>query len=266
MFSGIIIIMDPYKILGVRKNCTLNELKIAYKKNVLKYHPDLNQSAKSTPLFQALTDAYKMLIEDIKLKESQPTHYEMKSNYNESEKPKKSSSSSSKRFDLKQFNEVFDKARLKDDYIDSGYDSWLNNDSIVIKEKAIVNYKDPEPLEDKYSSQYFELGMKKDDFSNLNGGGGSLQFMDLKKALTTTKIVDENKVEHRDSFKSLKDIKKHREKMDMTMTADELNKYHQAEAKLRAKEERRILRQKKKDDLIQENYIKHNNLLSHMVK
>jgi curved DNA-binding protein CbpA len=268
--------MDPYKVLGLKKNFTLNELKSAYKKNVIKYHPDLNTSAKSTPLFQALTEAYKILLEDLKLREDQPTHYQLKSEYEKSRKGDATNTCSSSnnsnnnnnkqsnnRFDLKQFNEVFERSRLQDDYIDSGYDNWLKDDKVVVKEKAIVNYKDPEPLEDKYSSQYFEFGMdKKADFSN---GAGSLQYMDLKKALTITKIVDENKVEKRNAFKSLKEIKKHREKMDMTMTSDELNRYHEAQAKEQAKEERRILRQMKKDEQIRDSYAKNNHLLSHMV-
>lgn len=256
--------MDPYKVLNVPKNFTLEQLKSAYKRKVVKYHPDLTANVKSTPLFQALTESYKMLLEDLKLRQEQPSHYEMKSEYNSSStrteynKPRE-------KFNLDRFNRVFDDNRLKDDYIDSGYDEWLTTGgggSGSTKEKAIVNYKEPEAIGDKYSSQFFELGMSKvSDYSQLNGNG-SLQFMDLKKALTISKIVDEKHVENRENFKDLNDIKKHRAKAKFDMTPEELRQYHADTIKRQEREERRHARQIKKDKLAQEHYDRVHNLLT----
>jgi curved DNA-binding protein CbpA len=257
--------MDPYKVLNVPKNFTLEQLKSAYKRKVMKYHPDLTANVKSTPLFQALTESYKMLLEDLKLRQEQPSHYEMKSEYKSIDKRTEYVKPREK-FDLDRFNHVFDDNRLKDDYIDSGYNEWLNTEQHKIKEKAIVNYNEPEAIGDKYSSQFFELGMNKvSDYSQLNGCG-SLQFMDLKKALTISKIVDEKHVENRESFNSLNEIKKHRAKAKFDMTPEELRQYHADTIKRQEREERRQIRQMKKDKIAQEHYDRVHNLLTNNVK
>jgi len=54
---------DYYKVLGVDKSASDNEIAKAYKKLALKYHPDKNQDAKETATenFKRITEAYEVL-------------------------------------------------------------------------------------------------------------------------------------------------------------------------------------------------------------
>ena len=257
--------MDPYKVLELPKNFTKKELKASYKRLVIKYHPDLTASVKTTPIFQALTEAYNTLLIELEKRELEPQHHELKSRFRDTTKVKNGKTSASinlnKKFDINRFNEIFDKNKFKDDYIDHGYEEWLQKDSKEDQnmEKALVNYKEPSPMESAMATRFYSLGVDKvSDYSNL--ADKSLQFMDLKKALTTTRIVDSSKVEKRREFKSLNDIKKHRAKLDYNMTPEEIEKYHKELAKEKKKEAKRVLKQSLKDDLIEKNYNRSNKL------
>lgn len=66
------ITMDYYKILGVSHNATNDEIKRAYKRLALKYHPDKNQetdSAKAEECFKQIGKAYEVL-SDVKEREN----------------------------------------------------------------------------------------------------------------------------------------------------------------------------------------------------
>ena len=52
---------DFYKILGVSRNATEDELKKAYRKLALKYHPDKNQDPGAEEKFKEIAEAYSVL-------------------------------------------------------------------------------------------------------------------------------------------------------------------------------------------------------------
>uniref|UniRef100_A0A6G1SAD5 DnaJ subfamily B member 4 n=1 Tax=Aceria tosichella TaxID=561515 RepID=A0A6G1SAD5_9ACAR len=52
---------DYYKILGVSKSATEDEIKKAYRKMALKYHPDKNKSAGAEDKFKSIAEAYEVL-------------------------------------------------------------------------------------------------------------------------------------------------------------------------------------------------------------
>ena len=52
---------DYYKILGVDKNADENDLKKAYRKMALKYHPDKNKSPGAEEKFKDIAEAYEVL-------------------------------------------------------------------------------------------------------------------------------------------------------------------------------------------------------------
>lgn len=60
--------MDFYTVLGVSKTASAAEIKSAYRKLALKWHPDRNKSAEATTKFKEINKAYEVL-SDIKKKE-----------------------------------------------------------------------------------------------------------------------------------------------------------------------------------------------------
>src|SRR5688572_22827076 len=53
--------MDYYRILGVSPGATASEIKRAYHKLAVKYHPDRNPDPKVESLFKEITEAYNTL-------------------------------------------------------------------------------------------------------------------------------------------------------------------------------------------------------------
>jgi tetratricopeptide (TPR) repeat protein len=54
---------DHYSVLGVKRNATESEIKKAYRKMALKYHPDKNQAADASDVFRRVTEAYEVLMD-----------------------------------------------------------------------------------------------------------------------------------------------------------------------------------------------------------
>ncbi len=59
---------DYYSILGVNKTASLDEIKKAYRKLALEYHPDRNKSKDAEAKFKEVTKAYEVLANDEKRK------------------------------------------------------------------------------------------------------------------------------------------------------------------------------------------------------
>ena len=57
---------DYYKILGVDKSATKQDIKRAYRKLAAKYHPDKNPSKEAEAKFKEIQEAYEVLIDDKK--------------------------------------------------------------------------------------------------------------------------------------------------------------------------------------------------------
>lgn len=55
---------DYYKILGVSKNATEEEIKKAYRKLAMKYHPDLNSSKDAEDKMKEINEAYEQVMKN----------------------------------------------------------------------------------------------------------------------------------------------------------------------------------------------------------
>ena len=51
---------DYYKILGIAKNASEDDIKKAYRKLALKYHPDKNKSSGAEEKFKEIAEAYEV--------------------------------------------------------------------------------------------------------------------------------------------------------------------------------------------------------------
>src|SRR2546422_739351 len=57
---------DYYDVLGVQKGAGKDEIKSAYRKLALQYHPDRNKSPEATERFKEISEAYAILSDDEK--------------------------------------------------------------------------------------------------------------------------------------------------------------------------------------------------------
>src|ERR671927_1925062 len=54
-------VKDPYKVLGVDKKASQDDIKKAYRKLARKYHPDTNSDAGAEQRFKEISEAYDVL-------------------------------------------------------------------------------------------------------------------------------------------------------------------------------------------------------------
>jgi curved DNA-binding protein CbpA len=52
---------DYYRILGIRQGASDDEIRKAYRKKALEYHPDRNHSPEAEEMFIRITEAYEYL-------------------------------------------------------------------------------------------------------------------------------------------------------------------------------------------------------------
>lgn len=58
--------MNYYELLGIRQNASKDEVKKAYHKLALRYHPDKNKASDAEDKFRNLNEAYEVLIDEHK--------------------------------------------------------------------------------------------------------------------------------------------------------------------------------------------------------
>lgn len=67
---------EYYSILGLNPNCSLDEIKKAYRKKARMYHPDINHSPDAKDQFIKVTEAYDFLIANFDSKDKDEEEYQ----------------------------------------------------------------------------------------------------------------------------------------------------------------------------------------------
>jgi curved DNA-binding protein CbpA len=279
--------IDPYKFIGVPKNFTPDQLKAAYKKMALVMHPD--KQGGNDYMFKLLTTCYKTLVKEYNKSIADRQFHELKSEAQKSI-PKYSPNPETidiakKSFNIDKFNNVFDQNKLPDVTRDTGYDDWLKNaadneskkfkgkftstafnqhfekNTEVEPSKHLIKYKEPEPMFTGKKIQYTELGVDLEDFSGENLSRKNLNYMDLKLAHTTSRIVDPKTVNERKSYKTVDDVESDRANVSYNMSEAQIREHQKQQKIAEIKEKQRLQNLNQYDLRNQEQFEKVNRLM-----
>lgn len=133
--------VDLYKVLGVSRTCTVQEIKTAHKKLVLRYHPDRGGDPE---LFEIVNNAYNILVNaetrgqyDILFKQSEETknsYRDLKAQAREFAKSQPTEATEQTKAD---FNAAWNRLNEKHNYYEEGKD-----DMRIPLETAVQNWQD----------------------------------------------------------------------------------------------------------------------------
>ena len=278
--------LDPYQILEVPHNFTLNQLTKSYKKKALKHHPDRPNGNKQ--LFQIITKSYMFLMEEFK-KKQQKSFNQMKGGHSDYlEKQNNSGRMNTQlnkdKFNLDIFNKIYTENRLHDPN-DEGYsnlsnksttsekmpkifsdkfninvfNSTFNDQKDKYQRHEIIKYSKPVPTKMKAELNYSNIGEGNiDDFSGNTDSG--LKYSDYKKAHNNSKLINANKVKIT-HYKNVDDLEQKRSNIKYKMNANEKLLYQNERKKDSLQELNRIRRKEKKDIQVSQQFKKINNFL-----
>ena len=280
---------DEYEILGIDKGCSLNELKKAYKKRALQYHPDRGGNK---AIFSLIKKSYNKLLAEFEHEnqfenkinqEVRKTSYDgnVVSGFQNRHVDKDN-------FNINKFNKVFNDYRI-DDETDGGYGDLMNNklenvelDKTVNrssdfsvnsfnqnfnqqKQKAtsdkIIEYKEPEALLSADAIGFSELGGGQ--IGDYSSSQSNLQYTDYKKAhITETTLIDPNEVDYK-QYGSVNDLKRDRATVTHTMSSQEQHAYNKRKEEEQYKEQQRKQRMRQRDGVVEQQFNRINtNMLS----
>ena len=272
--------MDPYKVLNVSRNFTLEELKSKYKLLALKVHPDKHSG--SDYLFKVVTHCYKLLLNEYNVRVSDKSFIDLKSESKAYRQETNTGSSVSKnKFDLGRFNKMFEDHRIPNIELDTGYSKWMETkvdrnlgqqkskpnqkfsiddfnkrfDTVVIDNtcKEVSKRQEPIGMDCKVSKlACSELGVK--NVSDYSGGiNKSLVYTDYKKAHTTTRLAPRSQ---RKEYASIDDLERDRGNLKYEMSNREKNDYELAMRQQEIKERKRIEYLKQQDAIAEKQHQK----------
>jgi hypothetical protein len=184
------------------------------------------------------------------------------------------------------FNKNFEKCKLYDEEIEFGYGSKMelstkvrediNIEKLIKKNKidnesfnelfnknvpvnkALIKYREPEPLVLAKSLQFTELGAKRpDDYSSSMEKTSSLAYTDYMRAHDGTRLVDPRLMKNVKEFKSVDEYEAYREnKAKKVLSVRELKAEELKRIKDAKAEEERLERLKVYDKKIEKSYEK----------
>lgn len=184
------------------------------------------------------------------------------------------------------FNKNFEKCKLYDEEIEFGYGSKMevstkvrediNIEKLIKKNKidnesfnnlfnknvpvnkALIKYREPEPLILAKTLQFTELGGKRpDDYSSSMEKNSSLAYTDYMRAHDGTRLVDPSLMKNVKEFKSVDEYEAYREnKAKKVLSARELKAEELKKMKEAKAEEERLERLKVYDKKVEKSYEK----------
>jgi curved DNA-binding protein CbpA len=277
--------IDPYRILDLKKNFTKDELREAYKKLALQVHPDRGGT---DYMFKLVTYCYKLLCREYNNRISDKQYHELKEAFKKKEQVLPPARSENK-FNIDKFNRVFEENKMES-IQDSGYGDFLKDTPArdeptkfqgkITQEtfnrkfeehtppprnttsKFMVKYKEPEPLMASKKMAFTVLGEDSiDDFSGDNMTKKNLNFMDLKLAHTTSRIVDPKKVKARKEYKTIYEFEADRGSISFQMSEKDRIYYEKQQKIEQTKEEMRLKKLAEQDVLASQHFQRLHNLL-----
>ena len=281
--------MDPYKILHVEKNCSIEQLREAFKKVAIKVHPDKGGNEE---LFKIVVESYKVIYTKLKSDNGDKDFNELKSeSHLQFENMKKTKhvsfkgDQSEEEFSSK-FNKTFDENRFQDSVIDDGYGQFMSQsskhrdeidisksiknfkdfntafDNQEVMNKEVMMYKEPEPLTMSKSLAFNELGVDKiDDFSSDTTNSRNIGYCDYMKAHTTNKLVDKRYIKETKSFNNMDDLEKSRSSQRFELSSADRKRIEEEIKREKDRESNRQMNLKKYDQNVSEHFEKVNKLM-----
>lgn len=290
--------INPYKILGIQKNYSLEELKEKYKIIAKKAHPDRGGSEE---LFNLVTLCYKKLYEEYKLKRINKQFNDLKldfSQYTEQQNnvqrrnqylDQETVQQNGSRYNTNDFQDTFN--RVYDDHkvnnpFDNGYGDMMlesrpDREDINISRKVnnmkqfnnafeseplnkynkkMIVYKEPEALPSSSKSlKYTELGT--DNIKDFSTETNNLHCSDYKKAHSTNRLADPRLMNNRRQFNNIGDVEADRSNISYVMTEEDLIKEAKRKRKEQKLEQKRIRKQQELDNKAERNFELINNLM-----
>lgn len=118
--------IDYYELLGIKENATDQEIKIAYKQMVKKYHPDVNKTKEANKIIVSLNEAKEILLDNQKRKEYDLLLNKIKHSKQTSKNRNETYSANTQEYRQKYSHTYITKWQFLINYLVNGLDSkWL---------------------------------------------------------------------------------------------------------------------------------------------
>ena len=255
--------MDPYAILGIAPGSNLNTVKNAYKKLVIQTHPD---KGGNVTLYKLVSKAYKEIERSHKHSKQWGDAPKQKMSYSGNVELEPKRPIKGKKFNTDQFNTFFSENRIdeSDPYSQKGYKDFMcgslkiaedvdvmKKQQIKAKQRQVVLYKEPQPINELYTDSYSLLGVTNvNDFSCSNG-------TDYMKAYTSP----EEQIDTVRRYKNVDALLNDRSSQSFTKTAEEVEYFNQLERQRRRLEQARVSNMTNNERNVEERYTQLNRRL-----
>ena len=281
---------NPYSILGLNSNCSIEELKRKYKKMAIKYHPDRN-NGETEEEFKLITQSYLYILNKNKknnyLQEKinkDVVYQEYQDNINE---PRENIHLDKDNFNVDKFNKIFNQYKIPSVY-DDGYGDIMtersnsretikansgeifgNNFNIDVfnstfknekkNNSKIIQYTEPKAINLSNNMGFSELGIDKVDNYGVKNEG--LGYTDYKLAHQEENMLINTDTVKVKSYQSINHLKADRENISYQLSDENKRRIDMMKREEEEKEERRLQNLRYQDRRTTEQFNRLNHLM-----